>query len=120
MTMHAATLEILTRKGRFAADQAVAMAEAIDVAINEAQFVTVPILDARLSELKGEVSVLRGEFAGLRGEFAGLRGEVGVFKADLERKMDRLLYTLLIVFVGSNVALGPAGSALFAAIRRLF
>src|ERR1700761_4104670 len=82
-TMHAVTLEILTRKGRFATDQAVAVAEAIDMAIRETQIVTVPILDARLSEFKHGFSELRGEFSELKGEVSVSRGDMATLKTDV-------------------------------------
>lgn len=47
--MQADTIELLTEKGKFAPAQAVILAAAIDMGIEKAQFVTVPILDARLA-----------------------------------------------------------------------
>jgi hypothetical protein len=47
--VQADTIELLTEKGKFAPAQAVILAAAIDMGIEKAQFVTVPILDARLA-----------------------------------------------------------------------
>jgi hypothetical protein len=54
MTMQASTLRIL-EAAQFQPMQARALAEAIEGEIHAAEIVTVPILDARLSELKQEI-----------------------------------------------------------------
>jgi tetrahydromethanopterin S-methyltransferase subunit G len=53
--MKADTVDVLTTKGRFQTEQALAVAEAIDMAIRDAQLVTVPILDARFLEAGSRV-----------------------------------------------------------------
>src|SRR5580698_5715567 len=50
--MQAATLDKLQREARFAPEQAIAVAEAIDMAMAEAYFLTVPILDARFAAVE--------------------------------------------------------------------
>jgi len=90
--MRAATVAILTEKAAFKPDIAVAVAEAIDVAIAGADLVTVPVLDARLSELKTEI-----------------RTEIREVKAELVR-------WVFVVMLG-NVALGAAATALVNALQ---
>jgi hypothetical protein len=53
--MHAAVVETLVEKAKFEPAVAVAVAEAIDMAMVTAPFVTVPILDGRVGELKLEI-----------------------------------------------------------------
>jgi len=62
MAIHAEAVEILVRKSRFEPEVALGVAEAIEVSINLAQLVTVPVLDARVHELKTEIQALRLEF----------------------------------------------------------
>ena len=57
MAIHAQAVEILVRKARFEPDVALGVAEAMEVSITLAQLVTVPVLDARLQELKHELEV---------------------------------------------------------------
>ena len=52
------TVEILVQKANFEPRVALAVAEAIDNAMRNLQFVTVPILDARLGELKAELKAM--------------------------------------------------------------
>jgi len=66
MAIHAEAVEILVRKSRFEPEVALGVAEAIEVSINLAQLVTVPVLDARILELKTE---LKSEIQALRLEF---------------------------------------------------
>src|SRR3954471_1678760 len=62
MAIHAEAVEILVRKSRFEPEVALGVAEAIEVSINLAQLVTVPVLDARVHELKTEIQAFRLEF----------------------------------------------------------
>lgn len=57
MAIHAQAVEILVRKARFEPDVALGVAEAMEVSITLAQLVTVPVLDARLQELKHALEV---------------------------------------------------------------
>jgi hypothetical protein len=57
VAIHAQAVEILVRKARFEPDVALGVAEAMEVSITLAQLVTVPVLDARLQELKHELEV---------------------------------------------------------------
>jgi hypothetical protein len=76
--MQAATVELLTRKAQFPGEQALAVAEAIDMAIADPQLVTVPILDARLAAAKAEMDV----------RFADAKAEMDARFAAVDAKMD--------------------------------
>jgi hypothetical protein len=79
MALHAAAVEILIEKGRFEPEVALGIAQAIEASVMHAQFVTVPILDARLQELKAEMRI-----AGM-----GLESKVNAGDQSLEAKIDR-------------------------------
>lgn len=53
--MYAAAVEVLIRKSKFEPQVALGIAEAMDMAIQHSQLVTVPILDARLSALESRL-----------------------------------------------------------------
>jgi hypothetical protein len=78
MAMQAATVDILIEKAKFEPRTAVAVAEAMDEAIGHfnrhSQLVTVPVLDARLSDLKSEL--IRWVFLTVMGQFALITGMV--------------------------------------------
>ncbi len=61
MALHAATVGILVEKAKFEPEVALGVAEAIELAMTQAQFVTVPILDARLHGVSAEIRVLEGK-----------------------------------------------------------
>jgi hypothetical protein len=93
--MQAATLAILVEKAAFKHETAVAIAEAIDVAIAGAGLVTVSVLDARLGDLKAEIH--------------GLRVHIQEVKAELVR-------WVFVVMLG-NVALSAGATALLNALQ---
>jgi len=61
MAIYAEAVDILVKKARFAPEVAVGVAEAIGVSVNMAQLVTVPILDARLEQLRHELKAAMEE-----------------------------------------------------------
>jgi hypothetical protein len=63
--MHAAAVDVLIRKSKFEPQVALGIAEAIDMAIESAQLVTVPILDARLLAMEARLEARMG---GIRAE----------------------------------------------------
>ena len=97
--MQAATVAILVEKAEFKHATAVAIAEAIDVAIASAGLVTVAVLDARLYELKTE----------LQAQIQQLRVELHTVKAELVR-------WVFVVMLG-NVALSAGATALLNALQ---
>jgi hypothetical protein len=74
--MHAAAVEVLIRKSKFEPQVALGIAEAIDMAIQSAQLVTVPILDARLASLEAKVEGVKGEL--VRWVFLVMLGNVAL------------------------------------------
>jgi hypothetical protein len=52
--MHAATIELLVQKAHLDPDTAIAIATAIDMALQNAQLVTVAVLDARLAAVEAK------------------------------------------------------------------
>lgn len=117
--MHAATIECLVQKGKFEPQIAVAIGESIDMAIQNAQLVTVPILDARLAALEarmdGKLAVMEKRFAEVDARFVAMEARLDVKFARL--KTD-LLFWIIAVAVGNNY-LPPMAAAVTAAIREL-
>jgi hypothetical protein len=77
MAIQAATVGILIEKSKFEPEVALGVAEAIDLAMTQAQFVTVPILDARLHEIRTELRVLA--------EKVDAKLDASVYKTDMQR-----------------------------------
>ncbi len=79
MAIHAEAVEIRVSKGKFEPQVAIGIAEAIEVSMNRTQLVTVPILDARLQELK--VELVRWVFLAMLGNVAISTGTAALLKA---------------------------------------
>jgi alpha-glucosidase (family GH31 glycosyl hydrolase) len=73
MAVHAEAVEILVHKAHFEPEVALGVAEAIEVSINLTQVVTVPVLDARLQELRHDI---KSDFAEVRADMATMRTEM--------------------------------------------
>jgi hypothetical protein len=65
MAIHAEAVEILVHKAHLEPEVALGVAEAIEVSINLTQVVTIPVLDARLQELRHDI---KSDFAEMRTE----------------------------------------------------
>lgn len=104
MTSQAAVVELLIEKGRIEPQMAFAIADGIDLAVTQAQFVTVPIFDARLAELRAD----------LRVAFIELDKKIEVTKAELKKEIEatkaELVRWVLLVMLG-NVALTTGATA---------
>jgi hypothetical protein len=125
--MQVATLDKLQREGCFRPEQAIVVAEAIDMAVAEAQFVTVPILDARFAQVDARFARVDAQFAQVDAQFAqvdaqfaqlGARFDVlearmdaklQAMKGELEGKLASLKIQLIVVVVVSSAAVGPLG-----------
>lgn len=87
MPMQAATIEILTGKAGFSPQVALAVAEAMDDAIGHyarySQPVTVPVLDARVAELKSDLA--RHVYVAILGQMAVLIGMAYFFVTQLSK-----------------------------------
>jgi tRNA U34 5-carboxymethylaminomethyl modifying GTPase MnmE/TrmE len=115
MTSQAA-VDVLIEKGKFEPHAALAVAEAIDTAMTQAQIVTVPILDARLAELKADTRIsLVSLKSHLEKRIDNLENKIEVTsertKAELERTKAELVRWVFLVMLG-NVALSAGATAI--------
>jgi hypothetical protein len=137
MALHAATVGILVEKAKFEPEVALGVAEAIELAMTQAQFVTVPILDARLHEVRAEIRVLEGKLdastrehkADMQRLSAELDAKMNVQSAKMDArfaKMDtklaemeaKLVRWVFLVMLG-NVALSLAATTVLNALKTL-
>src|ERR1700738_4534100 len=112
MALHAAAVEILIEKGQFERKVALGIAEAIEASIMNAQLVTVPILDARLQELKTETRI----------SLLSLERKMDSIKAELETKMEaikaEIVRWIFLAMLG-NIALAAGATAVLDALKHL-
>ena len=99
MSLNAVAVELLIDKGGFEPRVALGIAEAIETSMMQAQIVTVPILDARLQDLKAQFDVKIAEL--------GIR---------IERTKAELIRWVFVVMLG-NVALNVAAAAIVSAFK---
>ncbi|MFL6601793.1 MAG: ABC transporter C-terminal domain-containing protein [Steroidobacteraceae bacterium] len=122
-------IDLLSGKGKFPTEQALVLAEAIDMAIEKTQFVTVPILDARFAAVDVRFAAVDARFAAVDARFARLEarmesGFVAVnarldaLEAKMDLKMERWAVRMVIAMVVSQTALGPIGMSALDAVRR--
>jgi len=112
MAIQAAAVEILIQKARLEPQVALGIAEAIETSMMSAQFVTVPILDARLHELKAETRIA---LASLEGKIDRRYGEL---ETAIERSKAELVLWVFLAMVG-NVALSAGATAVLNAFRHV-
>ena len=109
--MQAATVEVLVTKGKFDPQIAIALAEAIDMAIKSSQLVTVPILDARMAAVDARFDAMEARIsARFTAVEAGLETKLHSFKCELVR-------WVFLVMLG-NVALSAGATAVLNALQR--
>ena len=134
MGIHAPAVQTLIDKARFSSDVALGVAEAIDASIMNSQFVTVPVLDARLQELRADIRVFKGEITSdirafkdeIKSDIRAFKGEITSDIRELEAKIDvklerlkaELVRWVLLVMVG-NVAISLSASAISNYLRSL-
>lgn len=106
--MQAEVIDLLSGKGKFPTEQALVLAEAIDMAIEKTQFVTVPILDARFATLEVR-------FAAIDARFAAVEARIAMMDAKMERWAVRMVIAMLV----SQTALGPIGIGALDTVRRV-
>jgi hypothetical protein len=99
--MHAATVELLVQKAHLEPDTALAIATAIDMALHNAQLVTVAVLDAR--------------FAAVESRFSALEAKID---AALQKTKAELVRWVFLVMLG-NVALSLAANAVLNTLQHL-
>ena len=125
--MHAATVDLLVQKAHLDSDTALAIATAIDMALNNAQLVTVTVLDARFLAFEAKMD---GRFAAaearMEARFAAAEAKTEARFIALEAKMDaalqktkaELVRWVFLVMLG-NVALSVAANAVLSAFQHL-
>ena len=134
MALHAATVGILVEKAKFEPGVALGVAEAIELAMTQAQIVTVPILDACLHEIRAEIRLLEGKLdASIREHKADMQRLSAELEAKMDAKMDaqfakmemklaqveaRLVRWVFLVMLG-NVALSLAATMVLNAFKTL-
>jgi hypothetical protein len=99
MALHAAAVEILIEKGRFEPTVALGITEAIEASVMHAQFVTVPILDARLQAITADIRIsamslenkLSASVQELKSNILALEAKVDLKLGDRESRVDRKL-----------------------------
>jgi hypothetical protein len=127
--MQAAMIDLLSGKGKFPTEQALVLAEAIDMAIEKTQFVTVPILDARFAAVDVRFAAVDARFAAVEARFARLEARmesgfaavnarIDSLGAKLDLKMERWAVKMVIAMLVSQTALGPIGMSALDAVRR--
>lgn len=117
--MHAAAVELLVEKANLEPNVALAHAEAIDMALKEAQLVTVPILDARFAESAAKVDSRFAAFeAKMDARFAESAAKMDARFAEMLVKIEQpkaeLVRWLFLVVIG-NAAI----SAVLNAVQRM-
>ena len=113
--MQAAMIDLLSGKGKFPTEQALVLAEAIDMAIEKTQFVTVPILDARFAAVEIRFAAVDARIARLE---AAVNARIDSLEARLDLKMERWAVRMVIAMLVSQTALGPIGLSALDAVRR--
>jgi hypothetical protein len=87
--MHAATVELLVQKAHLDPDTALAIATAIDMALQNAQLVTVAVLDARFAAFEAKIDARFAAFeAKIEARFATYEAKIDARFATFEAKMD--------------------------------
>ena len=132
--MQAVMIDLLSGKGKFPTEQALALAEAIDMAIEKTQFVTVPILDARFAavdvRLEARFAAIDARFAAvdarftrlearMESGFAALNARIDALEVKMDAKMERWAVRMVIAMLISQTALGPIGMSALDAVRRV-
>ena len=111
--MHAETIELLNVKGKFTSEQAVTLATAIDMGIERAQLVTVPVMDARFAAADARTTQLEAKmdsgFASVNARIDSLAASINVRFAEMDLKMQRWAMRLIIAMLIGQTALGPVG-----------
>jgi hypothetical protein len=105
--MQAAVVDLLSEKGKFSREQSFVLAEAMDMTIEKAQLVTVPILDARFAAVDARFATVNARIDSLEAKFE-----------KLEAKMQQWAVRIVIAVLLGQAALGPIGLSALDALRR--
>jgi hypothetical protein len=113
--MQPAVIDLLSVKGKFSTEQALVLAEAIDMTIEKAQLVTVPILDARLAVVTGRIDRTDGRIDRLEAE---MKAGFAALEARMEAKMQRWAVLIVTATLLGQTALGPIGMGALDSARK--
>ena len=121
MTSQAAVVELLIGKGRIEPQMAFAIADVIDLAVTQSQFVTVPILDARFADLRADLRIAVAELdKKVELSRSELEKKVEVTRSELEKKIEGskadVVRWIFLVVLG-NVALTSGATAVLNALQ---
>jgi hypothetical protein len=135
--MQAEVIDMLSGKGKFSTEQALVLAEAIDMAIEKTQFVTVPILDVRFAAVDVRFAAVEARFDAIDARFAAVdarlarlegrmdsgfvavNARIDSLEVKLDAKMERWAVRMVIAMLVSQTALGPIGMGALDAVRRV-
>jgi hypothetical protein len=136
--MQAETIELLSGKGKFSKEQALVLAEAMDKMVEKAQFVTVPILEARIGVLTARADTSEAKLGAridsvvaridavetklialIDAVEARLNARIDALEAKLNAKFERWTTRMIIVMVLSQTALGPIGVRVFDSMKQV-
>jgi hypothetical protein len=145
--MQAETIELLSGKGQFSMEQALVLAEAIERMVEQAQFVTVPILDARIATVNARIEMVNARIDSVEAKLgaridsveaklaaridsvettlgaridsveAKLSARIDSLEAKLNVKFERWTMGLIVAMVLSQTALGPIGVRVFESLK---
>jgi len=131
LIMQAQTIELLSGKGTFSTEQALILAEAIDQVVDKAQFVTAPMLDARIATVTARIDALDAKLsariesgeARLEARISSgetkLNARIDSLEVKMDAKFERWTVRIIIVMVLSQTALGPIGMRAFDSLRQV-
>lgn len=111
MSARAAQVEVLTQKSHFGAEVALGVTEAIDMAIADAQPVTVPVLDARFAAFESKMDA---RFAAVDARFEAFEARVDAKLQSLRAELVRWVFLVML----GNVALTAGAHAVLHALQR--
>jgi hypothetical protein len=121
--MQAEVIELLSAKGKFPTEQALALVEAIDMAIEKTQLVTVPVMDVRFAAVDRRFTAVDARFERLEARmdsgFVAVNARIDALEARMDAKMERWAVRLVIAMLVSQTALGPIGMSALDAVRRV-
>ena len=76
MSVNAVAVELLIEKGGFEPRVALGIAEAIETSMNQAQIVTIPVLDTRVAQLETKIESVKADL--IRWVFVVMLGNVAL------------------------------------------
>jgi len=125
--MQAETIELLSGRGKFSMEQSLILAEAMDLVIDKTQFVTVPILDARLAMVNARIDVVEAKLgaridkldAKLDAGIASVGVRIDSLETKLDAKFERWTVRIIIAMVLTQTAAGPIGMRVFDSMKQV-